>query len=162
DDAELPSHPPHRRREQDDDPERDERAPQDLEMIRELVEDAEMRAAGPEHQDVRVLRRSVGQALLAELCQRLLGLREVEGDALEDAFGLRELDLVVLHELDQVPARISNVEEAPGEDLDTRALERFASRLLVVDHEPEMRLLRARAALEEGDELVAHLEEGGV
>ena len=56
DDAEPPRHPSHRGREQDDDGERDERAPDDLEVIGELVEDAEMRAVRRKH-DVSVLRR---------------------------------------------------------------------------------------------------------
>ena len=43
--AEPPRHPSHRRRQQDDDDARDERSPEDVEVVGELVEDAEMRAA---------------------------------------------------------------------------------------------------------------------
>jgi hypothetical protein len=61
DDAEPPGHPSHRRCEQHDDREGDERAPQDLEVIAELVEDAEVRADRREHA-VRVLRRRAALA----------------------------------------------------------------------------------------------------
>src|SRR5947209_13129695 len=46
----------------------------------------------------------------------------------------------------------------PRENLDAGFLERPPRRLLVVDDEAEVRLLLARAALEEGDELIADLE----
>ena len=48
DDPEPPRHPSHRRREEDDDDERDDGSPDDVEIVGELVEDAEMRAAEPE------------------------------------------------------------------------------------------------------------------
>src|SRR5207253_2366986 len=55
----------------------------------------------------------------------------------------------------------ANVEEAARQDLDACFLERAAGRLLVVDDEPEVRFLRARPPLEQGEELVAHPEERG-
>jgi len=56
DHAEPARHPSDRGRQQDDDRESDERSPNDLEVIAELVEDAEVRAIRREHV-VRVLRR---------------------------------------------------------------------------------------------------------
>ena len=56
DHAEPARHPSHRRRQQNDDGEGDERSPEDLEVIAELVEDAEVRADRREHAD-SVLRR---------------------------------------------------------------------------------------------------------
>ena len=58
--AEPARHPSDCGRQQDDDAERDERSPKDVEVIAELVEDAEVRAVRREHA-VRVLRR--GDAL---------------------------------------------------------------------------------------------------
>jgi hypothetical protein len=90
--------------------------------------------------------------LRAQLVERLLGLREVEIHPLEDPICLRELDLVVLHDLDEVPARVAEVEASAGEDLDARLLERPLGCLLVVDDQSEMLGL---AAFEEREELVA-------
>jgi hypothetical protein len=56
DHAEPPRHPSDRGRQQDDDGEGDERSPDDLEVIGELVEDAEVRAGRRKH-DSSVLRR---------------------------------------------------------------------------------------------------------
>jgi hypothetical protein len=60
DDAEPAGHPSHRRGQEDDEGEGDERSPEDAEVVGKLVEDAEVRAACPEH-GLRVLRR--GDAL---------------------------------------------------------------------------------------------------
>ena len=79
----------------------------------------------------------------------------------EDAIGLAELDLVVLHELDAVAARVADVEEATRQDLHAGCLESAAGGLFVVHDEPEMRLLGARPPFEQGEELVAHPEERG-
>ena len=106
-------------------------------------------------------RRLVGQALVPQLGERLLGLAELEPHPGEDAVGLRELDLVVLHKLDAVPARVAEVEETSWQKLDPCFLECPPCLFLVVDDEPEVRLLRAWAALEQRDELVAHLDERG-
>ena len=56
DDAEPPRHPSDGRRQQHDDGESDERPPQDVEVIAELVEDAEMRAGVRRKHAVSVLR----------------------------------------------------------------------------------------------------------
>ena len=74
------------------------------------------------------------------------------------AVGLGELDLVVLHDLDTVAARVANVEEAARKHLDACFLERAARCLLVVHDEAEVRLLGARPSFEQGEELVAHPE----
>ena len=103
----------------------------------------------------------VGQALVAQLGERLLGLAQLEAHSAEDAGGLRELDLVVLHDLDAVAARVANVEEAARKHLDSCFLERTASRLLVVHDEPEMRLLGARPSFEQGEELVPYAKKRG-
>jgi len=56
DHAEPARHPPHRGSQQHNEGEGDERSPEDIEVIAELVEDAEVRAVRREHV-VRVLRR---------------------------------------------------------------------------------------------------------
>src|SRR6185503_1293768 len=101
----------------------------------------------------------VGETLVPQLLQGLLGLAELEAHAFEDAIRLRELDLVVLHDLQAVAARVADVEEPARQDLDAGFLERAARLFLVVDDEPEVRLLRARPALEQGEELIAHPQE---
>ena len=106
------------------------------------------------------LEELVGEALGAQLVEGLLRLPELEAHTGEDAIRLRELDLVVLHDLNSVPARIANVEEASRKHLHARFREPATRRLLVVDDEPEVRFLGARAALEQGEELVTQLEEG--
>ena len=68
----------------------------------------------------------------------------------------------VLDDLDQVAPRVAEVEAAAGHDVRTGRLERRPHGLLVVDHEPEVAVgvgLLA-AALGEGDELVARVDEG--
>ena len=59
DHAEPPRHPSHHRRKQDDDGEGDECAPEDFQVVAELVEDAEVRADRREHA-VSVLRPGTG------------------------------------------------------------------------------------------------------
>src|SRR5581483_135319 len=103
----------------------------------------------------------VGEALRSQLAERLPRFAELEAHSGEDAIGLRELDLVVLHDLDAIAARVANVEERARKHLDARFLERASRCLLVVDDEAEMGLLRAWPSLEQGDELVAHPEERG-
>ena len=100
-------------------------------------------------------------SLGAELVARPGGLPEVELEAPQDRRRLRELHLVVLHDLDEVAPRIAKVETTAAEDLDSRRLERPPRRVLVVDDEPEVAVLvgRLRAPLRERDELVAHVDE---
>ena len=54
----------------------------------------------------------------------MLGCRELEAHPLQHAVGLRELDLVVLHDLDAVAARIAEVEPGARQDLGPCLLER--------------------------------------
>jgi hypothetical protein len=96
---------------------------------------------------------SVRETLGPQLGEGPLRFAELEAHAVEHALGLRELDLVVLHDLDAVSARVAEVEPRAREDLDSGFLERTPRVLLVVDDEPVMRLLGARSALEQGDEL---------
>ena len=74
---------------------------------------------------------------------------------------LRELHLVVLHDLDAVAPRIVEVEASAARYVDARLEQRAARLLLVVDDEAEVpravRLLRA--ALHQRNELVAHVDE---
>jgi len=63
DHAEPPRHPPDGGRQQDDDREGNERAPEDLEVIAELIEDAEVRAGRRKH-GASVLR--AGDAIACE------------------------------------------------------------------------------------------------
>ena len=66
DDAEPSSHPTHRRREQDDDYARDDGAPDDIKIVGELIDDAEMRAADvPDNHRSSVLRRLDASACAA-------------------------------------------------------------------------------------------------
>src|SRR5262249_6333866 len=105
----------------------------------------------------------LGQTFLAELCEGLLGLRELrEAHPAQDLGRLRELDVAVVNDLDEVAPRVEEVEAAPRLDLDAGLLERAAGRLLVVDDEAEMPMSvgRLRPAFGERDELVADVDEG--
>src|SRR5205823_11458222 len=102
------------------------------------------------------------KALGAQFVQRRFGVRRGEAHGGEDVIRFRELDLVVLDDLDEVAGRVVEVEAPPGWELDAGFLERAAGGVLVVDDEAEMRFLSARAAFEERDELVAEFEERGV
>src|SRR5258707_378532 len=72
--------------------------------------------------------------------------------------------VVVAHDLDAVAPRIEKIQEPAGQRLDARGRERLAHRLLVVDHEAEMTPVIAGlpAALLQGEELIAKIDEGGV
>ena len=75
---------------------------------------------------------------------------------------LGELDVVVADDLDSVAPGIKEIEEATGQRLDVRRRERAANRVLVVDHEAKMAAVvgRLRAALLQGEELIAQIDEG--
>ena len=115
----------------------------------------------PGHGRNSCTRALVGEILRAQLLQRLLGLAQLEAHPRKDAIGLGELDLVVLHDLDPVAARVANVEEAARKEFDSCLLERVAGRFLVVHDQPKVRLLGAGTPLEQGQELVAHPDERG-
>ena len=74
---------------------------------------------------------------------------------------LRELDLVVLDDLDAVAVGVEEVETPAREDLGAGRGERAPRRLLVVDDEPEVpgAVRRLRAALHQRQELVADVDE---
>src|SRR5215204_2288375 len=76
--------------------------------------------------------------------------------------GLRELDLAVLDHLDIVSPRIAEVDRVARLHGNTGILESATSRLLDVDDEAEVpvRVGWLRAAAREGDELIAHVDEG--
>src|SRR5437763_10129071 len=101
----------------------------------------------------------IREVLGSQLVECRFGLSELEAHPREHAIRLRELDLVVLHDLDAVAARIAEVEAGPKQ-LDTGLLESLPDRPLVVDDEPEVRFVRPRAAFEQGEELVSQLQEG--
>src|SRR5437763_9206631 len=98
----------------------------------------------------------IREVLGSQLVERRFGLPELEAHPREHAIRLRELDLVVLHDLDAVAARIAEVEARP-KHLDTGLLERIPDRLLVVDDEPEVRFFRPRAAFEQGEAVASQL-----
>src|SRR3954463_9212796 len=100
----------------------------------------------------------VREVLGSQLVERRFGLSELEAHPREHAIRLRELNLVVLHDLDVVAARIAEVEPR-AQHLDTGLLERIPDRLLVVDDEPEVRFLCPWTAFEQGEELVSQLQE---
>jgi len=100
-----------------------------------------------------------GEALGAKLGDRLFGLSERQAHAFEHPSGLGELDLVVLHDLDAVAERVTEFEATTGQDVGLRRLERAPGGLLVVDDEAEVPLLTG-AGLEQGDELIADVDEG--
>jgi Lanthionine synthetase C-like protein len=75
----------------------------------------------------------------------------------QDPVGLRELDLVVLDDLHPVAVDVVEVEPAAREDLRSCTLKRPPHRLLVRNHEAEVRCLRM--SLHESQELVAHVDE---
>src|SRR3954469_20527839 len=105
------------------------------------------------------LRRIRFQALGPQLRERRLRLLRRQAHRREDVSWLGELHLVVLDDLDAVARRIAEVEPTTRQDVDARGLERGARGLLVLDDEPEVRFLLARAALEQREELVADLQE---
>src|SRR4051795_1568144 len=99
------------------------------------------------------------EALLAQLRQRLLGLAESrEPHPAEHRLRLRELDLVVLHDLDVVAPRVDEAQAARRDDLGAGALERLPHLRLVVDDEPEVAIVVARLppSCAQREELIAH------
>ena len=76
--------------------------------------------------------------------------------------GLGELDVVVADDLDAVAPGIAKIEEGSVDQGDSGGVERLAGRLLVIDHQAEMAAVvrRLPAALLQGDELVAQIDEG--
>src|SRR3954452_11134837 len=105
------------------------------------------------------LRRIRFEPLRAQLRERRLRLLRGEAHRREDVIWLGELHLVVLHDLDAVARRIAEVEPTARQDVDARGLQRGARGSLVLDDEPEVWFLLARAALEQREELVADLQE---
>src|SRR5215210_6463429 len=91
------------------------------------------------------------EALLAQFGDSRLGLlQRAEPHPAEHGVGLRELDLVVLHDLHAVAPGIDEAQAARRHDLGAGLLERTARGILAVDHETEVpivvgRLLARRA-----------------
>src|ERR687887_1209084 len=98
-------------------------------------------------------------SLLLQVLQGGGCLRQLERHRAQHLRALRELDLVVLHDLEQVAERVAGVQEAAGLDLGAGVLQRLACRLLVVHDEAEMGLRLRGVALREGNELVAQVDE---
>jgi hypothetical protein len=76
---------------------------------------------------------------------------------------LQKLDVAIVDHLDQVSPRVIEVEPDLPEDTDAQLIEAGAHGLLIVDDEAEMARLVARLAapLDDCDELIAHVDEGG-
>src|SRR5216684_3776048 len=73
-----------------------------------------------------------------------------------------ELDVVVPDDLYAVAPWIEEVEKTAGQRFDAGRGQRFADRILVIDHEPKMPAVVGAlgAALLEREELVAQIDEG--
>ena len=105
--------------------------------------------------------RSVREVLRSELVERLLRLSEIgEAHALEDPRLLRELDLRVLNDFDDVAPWIPEVEAPTGEHLHAGLRESLSRGLFRVDHEPEVPVLIRvlRPARRKRNELVAQVD----
>ena len=78
----------------------------------------------------------LGEALVAQLALRRLGLLELEAHPAQDLAGLRELDLGVADDLDLVAPRVE--ERVAAEDLDAGLARGREYRVPVIDDEAEM------------------------
>ena len=96
-------------------------------------------------------------ALLGQFLLGMLVLGEVgQAHSTQHIGGLSELDIVVADDLDAVAPGIAKIEEGPTNKGDASGIERFAGRLLVIDHEPDMTsIVRGLSSpFLQGDELV--------
>ena len=103
------------------------------------------------------------EALVAQLLLRRLRLPEaLQAHPGEHRGRLGELDLRVLDHLHAVSPRVAEVQSVPGLDLDARLVERAPHPRPIVHHQPEVAIpvRRAGLAVREGEELIAHVEEG--
>src|SRR5439155_27344867 len=80
---------------------------------------------------------ALDEPFVAQLGTRPLRLAELETHPAEHRVGLRELHLVVLHDLHVVAPRIAEVEAAAEGDLGAGLFQRPPRRLLVVDDDAE-------------------------
>ena len=96
-----------------------------------------------------------------KLRQGTVGLPELEAHAAQYRSSLRELNLVVLHDLDEISPGVEEIEAPARQNLDAGRLERPPCRLPVVYDQSEMavvvRLLLPAAG--ESDELISHIDE---
>jgi heme exporter protein A len=108
--------------------------------------------------------RALGtEALVAQLPLRRLGLPEpLQTHPGEHRRRLGGLDLGVLDHLHAIPPWVAEVQSVPTLDLDARLVERLADLGAVIDHQSEMAVPVGCAwlAVREGEELIAHVEEG--
>src|SRR3954468_4156254 len=103
---------------------------------------------------------SIGEALVAQLVPRSLGLAEfAEAHPAQHLVALRELDLVVLNDLYAIAPRVAKVESAARQHRHPRLPERAPHGLAIVHDKPEVPLVvRALPApLGERDELVPEI-----
>ena len=104
-------------------------------------EDEHRRTGRQQHQQadevvVAEVDHSLGEALVAQLAQRRLGLLELEAHAAEDLRRLRELDLAVRDDLHLVAPRVE--ERVAAEDVDPGLPRRREHGVAVVDDEAEV------------------------
>jgi hypothetical protein len=105
---------------------------------------------------------SAQQPRVAELGARGIGLVELaESHAEQHPGRLRELDLPVIDDLDEVACGIAEVQPTAGRNLDACGLERRPRGGLVVDDETEMTRIVGRlgATFGERQELISHPQE---
>ena len=104
-------------------------------------------------------------SLVGQLLDRLRVLCEMrQPHAAQHMRRLCELDVVVADDLDAVAPGVEEVQKAPRQRLDACRGQRLAHRLLVVDHQPEMPAVIGGlpAALLQGEELIAEIDESGI
>src|SRR5215831_8292682 len=85
-----------------------------------------------------------------------------EAHSTQHVWCLGELDVLVTDDLDAIAPRVEEVEERAGQKLHSCGDQRLASRLLVVDHKPEVAAIvrGLHASLLEGEELIAQIDKG--
>ena len=108
-------------------------------------------------------RRDLGEALAAQLFERLRSLVEAgEIHAAEYRRRLRELHVAIVDDLDVVAPRVAEAQAAAGLATSAPAATAAAQASSIVDDEPEVALFvdAAAAALGEGEELIAEVDEG--
>jgi len=102
-------------------------------------------------------------ALLVELLDRRLVLRQMrQSHAAQDVGCFGELDVLITDNLDPVAPWVEEVKKRAGQGFDSRFSQRFADRILVVDHQSKMAALVGglSTALLQGEKLVARIDKG--
>jgi len=103
-------------------------------------------------------------ALLVELLDRRLVLRQMrQSHAAQDVGCFGELDVLITDNLDPVAPWVEEVKKRAGQGFDSRFSQRFADRILVVDHQSEMAPVVCRLGMTflKRQELIAQIDKGG-